>query len=67
MPNYHFKCPACHAAFDALVAVGTRKIECSQCGKGGAKRVLIAPPIHFKGGGFYKTDSTAKKDMPKKS
>lgn len=67
MPNYHFKCVACHETFEALVSVGIRKTECPHCGKAGAKRLLAAPPIHFKGGGFHKTDSAAKKDTPKKA
>ncbi len=65
MPNYHFKCSGCHTSFEELVAVGTRKTACPECGKKGSKRALAAPTVHFKGGGFYKTDSTAKKDTPK--
>lgn len=66
MPNYHFKCAGCKDVFDAIVSVGTQKTECPQCGKGNAKRVLTVPQVHFKGSGFYKTDSQMAKNPPKK-
>ena len=37
-----------------------RRDECEECGKGTAKRVLVAPRVVFKGSGWYATDSRGK-------
>ncbi len=57
MPTYEYRCPDCaheyekREGFDAPAAQ-----KCPQCG-GTARRVIHAPPIVFKGSGFYVTDS----------
>lgn len=56
MPTYEYECPQGHRyekreGFDAPA-----KQKCEVCGKT-ARRVLFAPPIVFKGSGFYVTDS----------
>lgn len=57
MPIYEYRCPDCaheyekREGFDAPAAQ-----KCPQCG-GTAQRVIHAPPIVFKGSGFYVTDS----------
>ena len=56
MPTYEYRCDAGHQyekreGFDAPA-----KQKCERCGKQ-ASRVLFAPPVVFKGSGFYKTDS----------
>lgn len=57
MPNYEYRCQSCnhqyekHEGFDAPA-----KQPCPNCGEE-AKRMLFAPPIVFKGNGFYITDS----------
>lgn len=57
MPIYEYRCPSCnnqwekHEGFDAPA-----RQPCPSCGQE-AKRVLFAPPIVFKGNGFYITDS----------
>lgn len=56
MPTYEYACPAGHRyekreGFDAPASQ-----RCAQCRRT-AKRVLFAPPIVFKGSGFYVTDS----------
>ena len=57
MPTYEYRCPDCaheyekREGFDAPAAQ-----KCPQCG-GKAQRVIHAPPIVFKGSGFYVTDS----------
>lgn len=56
MPTYEYRCDAGHQyekreGFDAPA-----KQKCEKCGKP-ANRVIFAPPIVFKGSGFYKTDS----------
>ncbi len=57
MPTYEYACPHCGHAWDkreGFDASTTKK--CPQCAKK-AQRVLHAPPIVFKGSGFYVTDS----------
>jgi putative FmdB family regulatory protein len=57
VPTYEYACDSCgkryekREGFDALA-----RQKCQHCGKT-ANRVLHAPPIVFKGSGFYKTDS----------
>lgn len=56
MPTYEYRCAAGHQyekreGFDA-----PSQQKCQVCGKA-ADRLLFAPPIVFKGGGFYVTDS----------
>lgn len=56
MPTYEYRCERGHQyekreGFDAPA-----KQKCPQCGKL-ASRLLFAPPVVFKGSGFYKTDS----------
>lgn len=56
MPTYEYRCTAGHQyekreGFDAPA-----KQKCEKCGKT-ASRMIFAPPIVFKGNGFYKTDS----------
>ncbi len=61
MPTYEYLCASCgkryekREGFDALA-----KQKCQFCRKLAAQRVLYAPPVVFKGGGFYKTDSRGK-------
>ena len=57
MPIYEYRCPDCaheyekREGFDAPAAQ-----KCPKCGSI-AQRVIHAPPIVFKGSGFYVTDS----------
>jgi putative FmdB family regulatory protein len=56
VPTYEYRCTAGHQyekreGFDAPA-----KQKCEKCSKP-ANRVIFAPPIVFKGSGFYKTDS----------
>jgi len=49
MPLYEFVCDECGERFEALVDMGTESVECRNCGKGTAKRVLSAhaAPMHL--------------------
>jgi putative FmdB family regulatory protein len=56
VPTYEYRCTAGHQyekreGFDAPA-----KQKCEKCGKPAA-RMIFAPPVVFKGNGFYKTDS----------
>ncbi|MDD5026643.1 MAG: zinc ribbon domain-containing protein [Candidatus Peribacteraceae bacterium] len=66
MPRFDFQCFDCGHVFEHEVSFGTRRVpRCPACG--GKTEKLIAPPaIHFKGGGFYATDSRVKQNDVKK-
>lgn len=57
MPNYKYQCLKCGHKFEALMPAGTQEAKCLKCGHEKAQKLLEAPGVHFKGGGFYKTDS----------
>ncbi len=57
MPTYEYLCAKCSNLYEkreGFDAPATQK--CPKC-RGKAQRVIHAPPIVFKGSGFYKTDS----------
>ena len=57
MPTYEYKCSKCSNNYDKREGFDApARQKCPQCG-GKAQRVIQAPPIVFKGSGFYKTDS----------
>ena len=57
MPLYDYKCQACEHRYEMREGFDApSRQKCPVCG-GEAKRVLHAPPIVFKGSGFYVTDS----------
>lgn len=60
MPKYDFHCNTCEAAFSEILPMHLKDLPaCPACGQNGAVRKIIRPPVvHFKGGGFYKNDST---------
>lgn len=54
MPRYDYRCDAGHK-YELQQPFGSpTEHPCERCGKP-ARRVLVAPPLVFKGGGFYKT------------
>lgn len=58
MPTYEYHCPSCKKNYDLQEGFSAETTHpCKKCGKGTAKRVLHAPRVHFKGSGFYATDS----------
>ncbi|MCC7090110.1 MAG: zinc ribbon domain-containing protein [Chloroflexi bacterium] len=61
MPTYEYHCPSCNATYDLRQGFDAETTHpCEECGKGPAKRVLHAPPVVFKGSGWYVTDSRNK-------
>lgn len=74
MPIYEFACADCGATFEKRVSFSaTTTPSCESCHGDNVHRQLSAPAIHFKGSGWYVTDSkkasngssketTAKKD-----
>lgn len=58
MPNHQFKCLECGHVFEALLPAGKNEgMKCLECGHPETQKLLSAPGVQFKGGGFYKTDS----------
>ncbi|MDD5470068.1 MAG: zinc ribbon domain-containing protein [Candidatus Peribacteraceae bacterium] len=66
MPRFDFQCTECAYSFEAAIPFGTKRWpKCPRCNRKTEK--LIAPPaIHFRGSGFYVTDTVAKKPAEKK-
>ena len=59
MPIYEYRCENGHE-FEAFQSMSEEPISrCMECGAA-AQRVLSAPAVHFKGSGFYTTDSARK-------
>ena len=57
MPTYEYECNSCHRHFDAVQKFSDAPLTtCEECG-GDLRKLISAPGIVFKGGGFYKTDS----------
>ncbi|MGE0600780.1 MAG: FmdB family zinc ribbon protein [Dehalococcoidia bacterium] len=61
MPTYEYQCKSCKAVYELRQGFDAETThKCEECGKGIAKRILHAPPVVFKGGGWYATDSRNK-------
>jgi putative FmdB family regulatory protein len=57
VPLYEYRCLDCNQEYEKREGFDASALqECPNCG-GTARRVLHAPPIVFKGSGFYVTDS----------
>ena len=57
MPTYEYACESCGKRYEKREGFDApARQKCQFCGKT-ALRVLFAPPVVFKGSGFYKTDS----------
>lgn len=52
MPTFAFECLNCGYKFTQLLPAGTKEALCLECGST-SKKLLTAPAVHFKGGGFY--------------
>ena len=57
LPIYEYQCLKCSNQYEKREGFDApAQQKCPSCG-GKAQRVIHAPPIVFKGSGFYKTDS----------
>lgn len=64
MPTYEYACESCGKRYEKREGFDApARQKCQFCGKT-ANRVLFAPPVVFKGSGFYKTDSRGGKSAP---
>lgn len=58
MPVYEYLCASCGERYDKREGFDApARQKCQSCRRSTAQRVLHAPPVVFKGSGFYKTDS----------
>ena len=59
MPLYDYQCEKCGNCFENEHAMSfTGKVKCPACGSVRTTKVFHAAGVHFKGSGFYVTDST---------
>lgn len=58
MPYYTYECPLCGAAFSQYLRFSEdpARVSCPN-GHKEVKRIYAAPPVVFKGPGYYITDS----------
>ena len=62
MPIYHYRCKKCGYDFTKEQSFSDDPIKvCPQCGAEQVHKVYAAVPITFKGSGFYRTDSIARR------
>ncbi|MGI9186698.1 MAG: FmdB family zinc ribbon protein [Gaiellales bacterium] len=55
MPTYEYRCAEGHETEVFAKMTDPPLKKCPECGKK-VERVLFAPPIHYKGSGYYSTD-----------
>lgn len=62
MPTYEYECTGCGRRFDVVQKFSDAALTtCAEC-QGALRKLISAPGIVFKGGGFYKTDSRGSSD-----
>ncbi len=67
MPIYELACKECGNQFERIVSFSSTVLPaCPTCGSVEVMRLLSKPAIHFKGSGWYITDSK-KEDEKKKA
>lgn len=63
MPIYEFLCRNCGNEFEKILPFSAQTVpSCPQCKSDQVERRVGRPAIHFKGSGWYITDSKAGKD-----
>jgi len=66
MPAYDYRCTACDNVFEIVRSISDNtSVTCPECG-GDTKRVFTPVGVHFKGSGFYNTDSKKRPSSEKK-
>ena len=65
MPTYDYRCETGHRYEKRQPFGSPSEHPCDRCGKT-ARRVLHAPPVVFKGSGWYQTDSRSKSRSSKR-
>lgn len=58
MPIYEFICQSCNHEFEQIQSFSDNSVPtCAKCGSNNVVRRVGRPAIHFKGSGWYITDS----------
>jgi putative FmdB family regulatory protein len=57
MPIYEFVCGECGHEFEKILSFSAATPACANCGATNVERQMGRPAIHFKGSGWYITDS----------
>lgn len=58
MPTFDFQCRKCDHVFEHSRPFGSSELPvCPACGSKRTEKMIAPPAIHFKGAGWYKTDS----------
>lgn len=66
MPTFDFVCGDCSNVFEFSRPFGSKEHPvCPKCGSKKTEKKIVVPPIHFKGKGFYVTDSHLKSESRK--
>ncbi len=65
MPIYEYECGICQCRFEQRQTFDEEPVAmCPKC-DGKARRIINSVPVHFKGSGFYITDSRKSGGMEK--
>ena len=68
MPLYEFICHDCTFRFERLMSFSQEESPvCPACQSANTLRQVSMPSIHFKGSGFYKTDTREAEDKKKEA
>lgn len=58
MPTFDFQCRKCNHVFEFSRPFGSIELPaCTACGSKRTEKLIAPPAVHFKGSGWYKTDS----------
>lgn len=58
MPTYEYACSACDATHEVQQKMTDPTLtDCPVCGSPGVRKLFTGVGVHFKGSGFYRTDS----------
>lgn len=68
MPTYEYVCNVCGSDHEVVQSMSDPSLtECPDCGAPGLRKLFRGVGVHFKGSGFYRTDSRDSKGSSSKS
>ena len=63
MPTYEYACSSCDTTHEVQQKMTDPTLtDCPSCGESGLRKLFSGVGIHFKGSGFYRTDSRKSSD-----